>query len=238
MGKNETYPVLMVPGMVLYPTLSVPIQIENSNLLDLINKVIEKNDAIIVAMAEPVGMEFSNDNGIAQIKYAPRRVGTLAYPRKLEKLGIDQNGNVVYKLIVQGIKKVRLTGQMIVSGDTCSYKTIDMPDILESGVLGDTTIQRLIEKFKIWMSQNVLDHEERDHFLSTLKDVDSIINAMTFLMVQDRETRQFLLECNSLLERILILNGLFLESVNKENEQMNEALKIFEVIETLAASGN
>jgi Lon protease-like protein len=212
-------PVLPIPRLVFYPNTSIPLMIIEPQYRTMIQGVLDHGLPLVLTLAEPRFVE-------GRLRYLPRLIGTLGRPVLLEEL---PDGTM--KLVVHGMMRVKLL-HVVQNIPHLIFNIHPIEDEFETQKLDPSVTLRLRQLLNQWLLHHVPDSLERETFASSIKDIASIVDHLCFFMVKDASTRQALLETTSLFERIMLLDRLFPQNLDgQENALMSEAIKDFEQLE-------
>lgn len=212
-------PILPVPRLVFYPQTSLPLFIVEPTYAGMIREAIENQSLLGITLAEPQVRE-------GRVRYIPKMVCTVGKPILLEEL--DDGG---LKILIHGKARVRLTN-LIQSLPYLIFDAEEIPDRAESSAWALPQTRRLVEILDNWLSENITDSLEREHFQQNIETLQSVADYLCLFLIQDPTTKQIMLENTSLFERLSLLNGLLKgESPQAEDWMTGEALKEFETLE-------
>ncbi|GAB4019654.1 MAG: hypothetical protein Fur0010_21860 [Bdellovibrio sp.] len=178
-----------------------------------------------IALAEPVGINTRD------ARWVPHKVCSMGKPIILDEL---PDGSL--KVLVRGISRVQLR----------DIKQNIPYLIFDAEILNDVhnneqsyksnRIERLTNILDQWVHDFIPDSLERESFYHNLRGTKDIVDYVSMFLIQDRELRQLILENNSLVERIQILDSLLQgEHPTSEDVMIARAIKEYEHIEKLAA---
>lgn len=216
-------PILAVPKVVFFPNASLPFYIADPNYLRMVQDALESNMPITVSLAVPLS---KLPNGHTQ--YVPREIATVGKPLLLET---GPDGAI--KILMRGISRVRLI-RVVQHLPYLIAEVETIPDKEEAIISGDK-IERLHRLFRNWIGQSLINPEEKNFFLDQSNSVKEVLDYLSMFLVQDYEVKQLLLECDSPMERIHMLDSLL--TGNKyflENSQSAAAIKTFEIIDKIS----
>lgn len=216
-------PILAVPKVVFFPNASLPFYIADPNYLRMIQDALESGTPITVSLAVPLSRL---PNGHTQ--YVPREIATVGKPLLLET---GPEGGV--KILMRGISRVRIL--RVVQHLPYLIAEVDtMPD-REEAIVCENKIERLHALFKNWIGQSLINPQEKDFFLNQTSSIQEVLDYLSMFLVQDYEVKQLLLECDSPLERIHMLDALLIgNKYYLENPQGAAAIKYFEIIDKIS----
>lgn len=226
MANKMKIPVLPLPQVVMFPHTSLPFYIVEPTYIKVIQKVCEQGEMIGVSWA-PEQLRWDG-----KIKYSPQMVCTAAKPILIEE---RSDG---LKLVMHGHCRIKLT-HAIQNLPTPIFEAYPLPDQTENIVLPQDIIQRLKGILELWLIETIQDSLEREYFQKQTQTIQQIVDNICLFIIQDKQTKQLLLETCSLKERLYMLNGLLRgEAPMTEDVLVRNALKCFEHLERLDHVGH
>lgn len=226
MSRKIKIPVLPLPQIVMFPHCSLPFFIIEPTYVKVIRKICERGEMMAVSWAQ----EQLRWDG--KTKYKPQMVCTAAKPILIE----EQSDGL--KIMMHGQFRIKLT-HVIQNLPTPIFEAYPLPDRQENIVLPQDIIQKLKVVFEKWLVETIQDSLEREHFQKQIQTLQQILDHICLYVIQDKETKQLLLETCSLKERLYMLNGLFRgEDPLSEDVLVRNALKNFEHLERLDSVGH
>lgn len=195
----------------------------------MIQNCLDTNSPVGISLAKPAINYNSSSTTIPNSLYGPSKIcsmGTLRLVEKFDTTGI--------KVIVKGTHKISL-GNIIQNVPYPIFQANICPDLPENKGVDQLLVDNIETILNQWVKFNVADSIERESFKQNLKTAADIADYASMFLIQDKDVRQLLLECNSLLERFQILRLLLAEkNPLQEDIQTSIALKDFEVIEKVS----
>ncbi len=224
MKHLQKVPVIVLPNVVFYPNTSLPLYIADDRYEELIEKALQENTFIGVALEN---LNSDTDN-------SPSEVFGIGRPIFLERM---ENG--ILKVLLKGVSraKAREVDQVLpypiywaeivpddksVDLDFSNYKTQELKRILNE-----------------WLQTTIINSHEREQFLATMKTTKETIDYVCTFLIQDKEVRQILLENTNLENRIELLHLILDQKFPyRENVDVCEALKDFKGFQYIAKVAN
>ncbi len=217
-GKEIEVALLPVPNVIVLPKTSVSFYLQDERYIEMMREVAKTNALIVLSMTDPLKDEHG---ALVPNALVPRSLGVLSVPQMMEEEphGLHHGGVVVrglYKVRVTKIlqtKPILLCKAEILEDDLTFYDLYHHPEY--------TVMRTQLEK---WIDTNVDNDTLRGELKSGLQSPDQIVNHITLLLIDCRETRQALLETLSLYDRFEMLCVLL---KNKNGPQDIKTLKQF-----------
>jgi Lon protease-like protein len=226
MTQKMKISVFPLPQIVMFPHTALPLFIIEPTYLKVMRKICEQGDLIAVSWAQ----EQVRWDG--KIKYNPQMVCTATKPVIIEE---QVDG---LKIMMHGQFRAKLT-HVIQNLPTLIFEAYPLPDQKENIVLPHDIIQKLKIIFDKWLVETIQDSLEREHFQKQIQTLQQIVDHICLYVIQDKETKQLLLETCSLKERLYMLNGLLRgEDPLSEDVLVRNALKNFEQLERMDGTGH
>lgn len=224
MASNMRIPVLPIPNVVFYPNTALPLLVVEPIYRRMIQDCVEQNMNLAISLAEAVGLNTRD------ARWVPHKICSMGKPIILDEL---PDGSL--KVLVRGISRVRLKDIK----QNIPYMIFDAEVIHDTGLVeasvGPHRIERLTEILDDWIHHFIPDSLERESFYNNLRGTKDIVDYVSMFLIQDRELRQLILENNSLIERIHLLDSLLPgEHPTCEDALIGRAIKEYEHIEKIA----
>ncbi len=215
-------PILAVPKVVFFPNASLPFYIADPAYNRMMRDALESGSPITVSLAVPM---TRLPNGHAQ--YVPREIATVGKPLLLEHSTED-----AIKILVRGISRVRII-RVVQHLPYLIAEVESIPD-KEEVLVCENKIERLNHLFHDWIGQSLSDNNERNLFLDQTNSIQEVLDYLSMFLVQDYEVKQLLLECDSPMERVHMLDALLSNHTVVQNPQSVAAIKYFEIIDKIS----
>mgnify|MGYP005655293361 CR=1 FL=1 len=227
--KNMIIPVLPIPDVVFFPNTSLPLYIEESSYIQMINDCIRDEKPIAVSLAQPLSGHAIHGKNISKIQYRPSRISGYGIPIIVEKYE-----NNAIKILIKGMGRVKLH-ELVQNLPYPCFKAEFLNDLKEDLTYNQDYVDRINSILQTWISVNITNSIEQEAFYSNLKTTSDIVDYVAMLMIHDRDIRQLILESDSLFEKVSMVNAL-LEDTGRhlENIETVNAIKHFEFIEKLS----
>lgn len=209
-------PTLYLFDNVFYPTTVIPLIINDAPSKKLIDHCFTKDLAL--------ALWFQGENS--------KPIATMG-----KILQIEERHDGSLKVLLKGLRRVYLDKvvQQIpfpIYGAS-AYNDFDREHFESKGRL---------EKFNTilneWLYQHVPSEKDRNEFLKDLDTAQKLIDHVSLLIIQDVEIKQILLECNSLNERMQLLDTLIKSPFEKEDPVATMAIKSFEKLDMVSGIKN
>jgi len=215
-------PIFAVPRVVFFPNVSLPFYIADPEYNKMIADSLESGNPVTVSMAVPIKLP----NG--RVQFAPREIATMGTPHLLESI---HEGTI--KILMRGISRVKII-RVIQHLPYLIAEVETLPD-KEEIILYENKITKLEHVFKSWIEQSLVAPEERNLFLNQTATLPEILDYLSMLLIQDPEVKQLLLECDSPIEKVYILDALLTKNpFLVQNPQNIAAIKYFEFIDKIS----
>lgn len=196
--------LLPVPNIIVLPKTSVSFYLQDERYMKMVKEVVKNNGMIVLSMTDPVRDEAGE---IVPQALLPRAISVLAMPGFVEG---DPNGDQT-GVIMRGVCKVKII-KIVRTHPTLLCRAIPLEDDLSFfDYYHHPEYLQLKNILRDWIVANVDIEPLKKELLSGLHSPENVINHLTLLMVECRETRQLLLETLSLHDRFEILSLLFHE---------------------------
>lgn len=216
-------PILAIPKVVFFPNASLPFYIADPAYNRMIRDALDSGTPITISLAVPMVRLPSGHT-----QYVPREIATVGKPILLEN---SPDGAI--KILVRGISRVRII-RVLQHLPYLIAEVENIPD-KEEILLCENKITRLNQLFRDWVSQSLINSEERNIFLDHSSSIQEVLDYLSMFLVQDYEVKQLLLECDSPMERIHMLDALLAGNhFVIENPQSASAIKYFEIIDKIS----
>ena len=227
--KKKIIPVLPVPNIVFFPNTALPLYIEEPSYIKLVRDCVESQGVMAISLAQPVAISKKHNQFLNRVQYRPSYICGVGKPMIIEEFG-----EKAIKVLIKGTGKIELLNLT----QNLPYPAFEAKYIEEKGLasgFSNNLVERINSILREWININVGDSLEREAFFKGLTSVDHILDYVCMLLIQDRDIRQFMLETNSLYEKIHIINLLLTDaSPLRENKTMVKALKHFEIVDKIA----
>jgi ATP-dependent Lon protease len=209
-------PILPVHNLVFFPRTTVPLNVEDKNVIQMIKDCLE--------FECPIGLSLADEQGPFSLD-TPKKICGIGHPYIIEETENE------LKVIITGSGKVKI-GALLQNFPYPVYEVemIEQENELLDGA--DPRVVKLRQIFELWLDQSVLTQTEKIHFLEALASIDQICDYISMFIIHDAELRQILLETNSLNDRIQILSLLLsYENPFQEVPFIANSIKEFERLE-------
>lgn len=216
--KVVTTAVLAIPHVVFFPNTAIPLYVSDPKHIQMINECLSTNTPLAISRVPNPNAHFQRISLVCSM-------GT---PILLE---ISDDG--VYKVLLKGISRIKLQNviQNLPYPKYSAEVINDLSSPLEESIT-DQKMEKLKNLFHSWVSENIVDSIERETFLQDLETINQYVDYISMYMIKDSELKQFLLENQSLFERIQMIYSLFEGSSSSQiNEAVSSAIKKFEELE-------
>ncbi len=209
-------PTLYLFDNVFYPTTVIPLIISDPPSRKLITACSTEDI--------PLALWYQSENS--------KPIGTMG-----KIISIDERKDGTLKVTIKGIRRVYLDK---------IRQQIPYP-IFEASLYSDIdhgpfNSQGRLEKFSLilseWLYKHIPSDKERKDFMAELDTPQKLIDHIALLLIQDVEIKQILLECNSLHERMQLIDTLIKSPFQKEDLFASLAIKNFERIDMASGVKN
>lgn len=209
-------PTLYLFDNVFYPSTVIPLIISDSPSRKLVNSCFDED--------VPLALWFQGEHS--------KPIATMG-----KIISIDNRKDGTLKVLLKGIKRVYLDRML---------QQIPYP-IYEANLYSDTDkepfdSQGRLEKFTLllseWLYRHIPSEKERKDFIHEMDTPQKLIDHIALLIIQDVEIKQILLECNSLNERIQLIDTLIKSPFEKEDLFATMAIKNFEKLDLASGFKN
>jgi Lon protease-like protein len=220
--------VMAIPNGVFYPHTQMPLHIAEPTYIRMIKNCILEEVPMAVAMAIP-----SSPDRLSLQFFNPSEICGIGIPHLMEDCA---DGTI--KILIKGIVRVRLVNK-IQDLPFPVYEAEVLADRQEQGVLSGDKVDKLRRIFNRWLKNAFQNSIERENFEDTIHSLHHLVDCLSTYIVQDTKVKQMLLECDSLFERVHMLDILFEEGqTNIENPVVSEAIKQYDIVEVVTKLAN
>ncbi len=225
MKHFERVPVIVLPNVVFYPNTSLPLYIADDRYEELIEKAIQDNSFIGVAL------ERSTENDIQNI---PFNIFGMGRPIILERM---ENG--ILKVLLKGVSRAK-----VIEVEQALPYPVYLAELIPDDHNFDINFinqksQDLRRILNEWLKSTITDEFEREQFIQTMQSTKQIVDYVCTFLIQDKEIRQILLENTNLQNRIDLIHLIVSkEYPYQENCDVCEAIKDFQDFEHIAKIAN
>jgi ATP-dependent Lon protease len=222
MRQFRKIPVLTLNNIVFFPNTSLPLYVVDAVYEELIQDAIATNTPVAVALAQNE-MDFTDDYP------EPYEVCGIGTPLILERM---EDGTL--KVLMRGTGKIRLIELEQISPYPVYWSEV-LQDEPEETKWVMTKLERLRLILVNWLKENVTNEIERNQFISTMNTDKHILDYVCTFLIKDREIRQLLLENNSYVQRVHLVNALIKDNLPfQEDVDVSDAMKDFESIDKVS----
>lgn len=209
-------PTLYLFDNVFYPTTVIPLIITDAPSRKLIDNC------------------FTEDLPLA-LWFQGERSKPIATMGKI--LSMEERRDGTLKVLLRGMKRVYL--EKIV-------QQIPYP-VFHASLYSDIEREAFdshgrLEKFSLilneWLLQHIPSEKDRKEFMRDLDTPQKLIDHISLLLIRDVEIKQILLECNSLNERMQLVDTLVKSPFEKEDLVATIAIKNFEKLDMVSGIKN
>ncbi len=188
--------VFPLKDVVFFPRTTIPLNIFEPRYIQMVRDAVEKN--IPIALCQPPASE-----SVVATRSAPK--GARRFTQTVAGMGTPQilhenpDGSMVIAL--KGQAKIHLLDVI----EEKPYIVCQAVAIDENSKLDPKNIfrlNRLYKIFKDWADQNIEDPVERQHFSSSMREEQQLIETMGLFFIEETEDRQHLLELDDINERL------------------------------------
>jgi len=210
--KTLERPVLYLFNNVFYPETIIPLVLSDDVSKKIVRECFEEGKEVVLHSTSEEAKEIATLGKVIMLN------------EKKEK------GEVV--AVIQGLSRVKL---LTISQHIPYpiYQCRSYPEIKSHGPLKDGAMERLFLIFENWITQHLSDLNDRDTFLKDISSPHKLLNNICLFMVKDVELKIILLECNTLTEKVSLLDSLFIGELKQgefpiaEDEIMSGQIKAF-----------
>lgn len=221
-------PILPIPNAVFFSNTALPLYVEDPMYIRMVKECIDNNTLVGVSLAIPLneilGIPIQNPN---TAQYTPKRICSVGTPVLLEEFS-----SKCIKILIKGVDKIELIS-LYQSAPYPLFEAKIIP-IAKEHILPTQEYQmkRLTGILKSWLQANISDTIERESFIGNLSSIYHVVDYICMFLIKDIHLRQSLLECDSIIERIYLLNALLPNySPFKEDPNCRDSVLSFEHIE-------
>lgn len=209
-------PTLYLFDNVFYPSTVIPLIITDEPSRKLIDNC------------------FTEDLPLA-LWFQGERSKPIATMGKILSLEARKDGSL--KVLLRGMKRVYLEKMV---------QQIPYP-VFQAGLYADLDREAFdshgrLEKFSNilneWLFHHIPSEKDRKEFMRELDTPQKLIDHISLLLIQDVEIKQILLECNSLNERMQLIDTLIKSPFEKEDMVATTAIKNFERLDQVSGIKN
>lgn len=192
--KKDSYPLLPLRDIVVYPKMIVPLFVGREKSIKALQKGVDNDQNIVLVTQKDPAVEDPKSDDIFQ-------VGTLGTVLQLLKL---PDGTV--KVLVEGLERVKLD-KIIPSDDMIEAEITILPDIEEDNPELDGIVRAVLSQFEEYVKLSKKTPPEVLVSVNQIQDYTKLADTIASHLTLKLNDKQALLEGKSLSERFEMLLG-------------------------------
>lgn len=188
MDNKETFPLLPLRDIVVYPKMIVPLFVGREKSIRALQSAIDHDQSIVLATQKDAAVEEPEENDIFKI-------GTLGTVVQLVKL---PDGTV--KVLVEGMERVKID-TFIPNDGFMKVEVISLPETEENDVEEEALSRAVLSQFEEYVKLSKKTPPEVLVSVSQIDDLNKLADTISSHLSLKIEDKQALLECVTLKER-------------------------------------
>jgi ATP-dependent Lon protease len=218
-GMEIEVALLPVPNVIVLPKTSVSFYLQDERYIEMIRDVSRRHAYLVLSMTD----HLQNEEGEAVSNaLIPRSTGVLTLPQMMEEEphGLHHGG-----VVLKGLMKVRLTKILETKPILMCKAEILEDDMTFYDLYQNPEYNLLCRHLESWIDQHVERLSVRNELKQSFQSPEQVMNHISLLLIDCRETRQALLETLPLYDRFEMLCLLLLK--NQKGPQHLKTIKAF-----------
>ena len=188
MDNKETFPLLPLRDIVVYPKMIVPLFVGREKSIRALQSAIDHDQSIVLATQKDAAVEEPEENDIFKI-------GTLGTVVQLVKL---PDGTV--KVLVEGMERVKID-TFIPNDGFMTVEVISLPETEENDVEEEALSRAVLSQFEEYVKLSKKTPPEVLVSVSQIDDLNKLADTISSHLSLKIEDKHALLECVTLKER-------------------------------------
>ena len=188
MDNKETFPLLPLRDIVVYPKMIVPLFVGREKSIRALQSAIDHDQSIVLATQKDAAVEEPEENDIFKI-------GTLGTVVQLVKL---PDGTV--KVLVEGMERVKID-TFIPNDGFMKVEVVSLPETEEHDVEEEALSRAVLSQFEEYVKLSKKTPPEVLVSVSQIDDLNKLADTISSHLSLKIEDKQALLECVTLKER-------------------------------------
>ncbi len=188
MDNKETFPLLPLRDIVVYPKMIVPLFVGREKSIRALQSAIDHDQSIVLATQKDAAVEEPEENDIFKI-------GTLGTVVQLVKL---PDGTV--KVLVEGMERVKIDA-FIPNDGFMKVEVVSLPETEEHDVEEEALSRAVLSQFEEYVKLSKKTPPEVLVSVSQIDDLNKLADTISSHLSLKIEDKQALLECVTLKER-------------------------------------
>lgn len=188
MDNKETFPLLPLRDIVVYPKMIVPLFVGREKSIRALQSAIDHDQSIVLATQKDAAVEEPEENDIFKI-------GTLGTVVQLVKL---PDGTV--KVLVEGMERVKID-TFIPNDGFMKVEVISLPETEENDVEEEALSRAVLSQFEEYVKLSKKTPPEVLVSVSQIDDLNKLADTISSHLSLKIEDKQALLECVTLKGR-------------------------------------
>jgi len=187
-GKKNTYPVLPLRDIVVYPKMIVPLFVGREKSIRALQEVVDKDQNIILATQKTAATEDPTEDDVFHVG----TVGTVLQMLKLP------DGTV--KVLIEGMERVKIT-KFLKNPDYMEVQAEILPDAVENDTELEALVRAVLSQFEEYVKLSKKTPPEVLVSVSQIEDNSKLADTIASHLALKIGDKQALLEGRTLKER-------------------------------------